>query len=125
MHMALTTLPCAAALASDIATLVRVFNVYVRPLLEYASCVWSPYHITDINQIEAVQRNFTKRLPGYTALSYKDRLKRLKMETLELRRLRQDLVLPYEILTGLTDVNVADFFTVANSSHCTRGHALL
>jgi hypothetical protein len=44
------------------------------------------------------------------------------METLELRRLRQDLVLTYEILTGLTDVNVADFFTVANSSHCTRGH---
>jgi hypothetical protein len=109
-------------ISKDIATLVRAFNVYVRPLLEYASCVWSPYHITDINQIEAVQRNFTKRLPGYTALSYKDRLKRLKMETLELRRLRQDLVLTYEILAGLTDVNVADFFTVANSSHCTRGH---
>jgi ribonuclease P/MRP protein subunit RPP40 len=106
----------------NIATLVRAFNVYVRPLLEYASCVWSPYHITDINQIEAVQCNFTKRLRGYTALSYKDRLKLLKMETLELRRLRQDLVLTYEILTGLTDVNVADFFTVANSSHCTRGH---
>jgi hypothetical protein len=84
-------------ISKDIATLVRAFNVYVRPLLEYASCVWSPYHIADINQIEAVQRHFTKRLPGYTALSYKDRLKRLKMDTLELRRLRQDLVLTYEI----------------------------
>jgi len=26
----------------DVATLMRAFTVYVRPILEYASCVWSP-----------------------------------------------------------------------------------
>ena len=29
--------------SKDISTMTRAFVVYVRPLLEYASCVWSPY----------------------------------------------------------------------------------
>ena len=66
----------------DTATLVRAFIVYVRPLLEYASCVWSPYHITAIKQIESVQRKFTKKLPGLKDLSYSDRLVRSGTERL-------------------------------------------
>ena len=57
----------------DIASLTRAFTVYVRPLLEYASCVWSPHQVGRIDQIEAVQRKFTKRLPGLTMLSYGER----------------------------------------------------
>ena len=30
--------------------------MYVRPLLEYASCVWSPYLIKHVKHIESVQR---------------------------------------------------------------------
>jgi len=75
----------------DTASLIRAFIVYVRPLLEYASPVWSPYHVGKIIQIESVQRRFTKRLPGLKRVIYKDRLQRLGLETLEMRRLRQDL----------------------------------
>ena len=32
--------------------------------LEYASCVWSPHLVKDIDQLERVQRRFTKRLRG-------------------------------------------------------------
>ena len=32
------------------------FNTKVRPQVEYASSVWSPYTQTNINKIEAVQR---------------------------------------------------------------------
>jgi hypothetical protein len=81
--------------------------------------VWSPYRITDINRIESVQRKFTKRLPGFALLNYKERLLQLKMETLESRRLRQDLLLAYKILFGLVDTNPQDFFTIANSGHDT------
>jgi hypothetical protein len=109
-------------LSKDVETLIRAFIVYVRPTLEYASCVWSPYRITDINRIESVQRKFTKRLPGFALLNYKERLLQLKMETLESRRLRQDLLLAYKILFGLVDTNPQDFFTIANSGHDTRGH---
>ena len=109
-------------LSKDVPTLVRAFNVYVRPILEYASCVWSPHYITDINRIESVQRNFTKRLPGCALLNYKDRLQLLNMETLESRRLRQDLLMTYKILFGLVDVNANNFFTIANTGYDTRGH---
>ena len=66
--------------------LKRAFITYVRPLLEYTSPVWSPSHIYLINEIESVQRSFTKRLPGMRTLSYSDRLKRLELQTLEHRR---------------------------------------
>ena len=32
------------------------YNTYVRPTLEYASSVWSPHLLSDINRIEMVQR---------------------------------------------------------------------
>jgi len=40
--------------------LLRAFKVYVRPLLEYATCVWSPHYNYAIDKTEAVQRKFTR-----------------------------------------------------------------
>ena len=40
---------------------VRAFVVYVRPILECNSIVWSPWLKQDIDQIEKVQRRFTKK----------------------------------------------------------------
>ena len=50
--------------SSDHGTLLRSFTTYVRPLLEYASPVWSPSTKGAISKIESVQRRFTKRMPG-------------------------------------------------------------
>jgi len=103
-------------------TLMRAFIVYVRPLVEYASCVWSPHHVTLVKLVESVQRRFTKRLPGFWALDYEARLASLGIDSLEARRLRQDLVYTYKIIFGLTDDAAGDFFTRASSDHNTRGH---
>jgi len=54
-------------------------------------------------------------------LSYCDRLTKLKLNTLELRRLHNDLVMCYKIVFGLIDVNFTDFFTLSPSG-VTRGH---
>ena len=53
---------------------VRAFIFYVRPLVEYVSTVWSPSDIALIDVFESVQRRFTKRLPGFSNMSYADRL---------------------------------------------------
>jgi len=106
----------------NVATLKRAFTTYVRPLLEYASCVLSPSYCTVVRQIESVQRQFTKRLPGCHQLNYKCRLARLSMDNLELRRLHSDLILVYKILFGLVDVIANDFFSLNQSSYSTRGH---
>jgi len=43
---------------------LRAFTVYVLPLLEYNSIVWSPQGKQDIECIDRVQRRYTKRLRG-------------------------------------------------------------
>jgi hypothetical protein len=48
----------------DRSLLMKAFKVYVRPLLEYATPVWSPHFMYLILKIEQVQRSFTKRLFG-------------------------------------------------------------
>ena len=52
-------------LTKNVSLLTRAFLVYVRPLVEYNSVVWSPHLKQDINLIESVQRRFTRRLPGF------------------------------------------------------------
>jgi hypothetical protein len=101
--------------------LTKAFLTYVRPLLEYCSPVWSPHTLGNINKVEAVQRRFTKSLHGLSSLSYPDRLKELSLETLELRRLKQDLVMCFKIINGDVEIDPVSFFTF--STHCiTRGH---
>jgi hypothetical protein len=109
-------------ISRDIVTLQRAFTVYVRPLLEYNAVVWSPVLKCDIVSIEKVQRRFTKRLPGLQHYSYADRLKRLNIMSLELRRLHIDLIMCYKIVFGIIDLRFDDFFTV-NPSFSTRGHS--
>ena len=67
-----------------------LFKSLVRPHLEYASSVWCPILKMDIANIEKVQRRATKLIPGFESLPYHDRLVRLKLPTLQYRRLRQD-----------------------------------
>jgi len=77
----------------------------VRPLLEYNSVIWSPSLIKDIDLIEQVQRRFTKRLRCLDGVAYTDRLKRLNLPSLELRRLHLDLVFCYKIVFGIVHIN--------------------
>jgi len=90
-------------------TLMHAFIVYVRPLLEYGSCVWSPHFKSDIDRIESVQRRFTKRLRFLNNMSYSQRLMTLGLETLEVRRLHQDLLLTYKIVFGLINIDSSKF----------------
>ena len=79
-------------LSRDINSLIRGFITYVRPRLEYCTVAWNPSLRKDIESLEKVQRRFTKRLPGLRNLTYCQRLARLQLKSLELRRLRFDLI---------------------------------
>jgi len=83
----------------------------------------SPSAVTDITKIESVQRSITKRLPGLKSLSYSKRLEVLGIDSLQVRRLRCDLIYVYKMLFGLVDLNFNDYFTLKLSSRpTTRGH---
>jgi hypothetical protein len=102
--------------------LFRAFNTFVRPSLEYASVIWNPCKCSSVDKIEAVQRNFTKKLTGLYYLSYSDRISKLSTETLELRRLKFDLIMYYKIIHGLIDIDNSKFFN-RSAYTTTRGNS--
>jgi len=110
--------------SKDPPTLVHAFTSYVRPLLEYASCVWSPYTVGLVNKVESVQRRFTKRFVCCYGLTYSQRLTKLGIERLELRRLHLDLVYVYKILFGMVETEVSAHFVRRKLDTGTRGHSL-
>ena len=105
-------------------TFVLLFKALVRPHLEYASSVWSPYKKKDIEAIEKVQKRATKMLPKMQDTPYEQRLKRLKLPTLKFRRMRGDMIETYKILCGIYDGRVTSgLFTLMENS-TTRGNSL-
>ena len=52
--------------------------MYVRPISEYNSVIWSPVLKKDIVSIEKVRRRFTKRLPSLKNLSLPGEVKSLE-----------------------------------------------
>ena len=102
--------------------LVKAYTTFVRPLLEFGTCIWSPHTNLLVDHVERVQRWYTKRIKGLFALSYSERLKRLQLDSLCVRRLKSDLIMCYKILNNLVDLDCSDFFVLANSNR-TRGHS--
>ena len=66
-----------------------LFQALVRPNLEYAAAVWSPYTKKDIELIENVQRRATKQVPSLKQLSYTDQLKKLKKANAEVSQIKR------------------------------------
>jgi len=84
-------------------------------------------HHTAIDNIEAVQRKFTKRLKGCKDMEYPAQLSYLHLQSLERRRLTADLILTYIIIFGLVDVCMSDYFQLMSSNGdrtVTRGNSL-
>ena len=103
-------------LSKDVQSLSRAFVTYVRPTLEYASAAWSPSSLTLIHEIESVQRSFTKRIPGLHNFSYVERLKLLKLKSLEHRRLIADLVTCYNIIHNKIEITNDHILELSNTT---------
>lgn len=99
---------------------VKLYKAYIRPRLEYAQSIWSPYYVRDIEALERVQRRATKIPPALRDLPYEQRLQRLNLPTLYERRTRGDLVETFKIISGhyKCQLNVFEF---SDSRHL-RGH---
>ena len=66
--------------------------------------------------LEAVQRRFTRLIPGMKGLTYKERLNSLGLYSLEFRRIRGDLVEVYKYLIGIDKINVDQMFPLMGQS---------
>ena len=103
--------------------LVPLFKTLIRPILEYGNSVWCPYLKRDIDDIERVQRHFTKRIHCVKNLEYEDRLRALQLPSLEFRRIRGDLIEAYKILKGKYDTKTTKSLLTVNNN-ITRSNSL-
>ena len=76
---------------------VPLYTTIVRPQLEYAQCIWSPYKRGDVRRIEAVQRYATRQVRGIRQLTYEERLRFLDLPTLVFRRMRGEMIEAYTL----------------------------
>ena len=101
-----------------------LYDSYIRPHMEYCVQLWSPYLRKNIECLEIVQMSATKIGKGLRKMEYEERLRRLKMTTLENRRLRGDMIETWKILNDREDIDTFQFFQMASCSYNLREHSM-
>ena len=102
----------------------KIMTTMIRPRLEYAAVVWSPYMKKDIRKLERVQRAATKMVPELRDLEYNERLKEMELPTLQARRERGDLIMMYKVVNGMEKIDRRDLVIEQESQiQRTRGHS--
>ena len=88
------------------------YNTLVRPQVEYASAVWSPYTKENINKIEMLQRKATHWVCNdyspYSSVT--DMLSNLGWLSLVLRHYGSRIAMFYKIVYGLVAIPVPPYF---------------
>ena len=82
-------------------TLFRLFLSLIRPHLEYASPVWSPYKSGEVQSIENVQKFALKICRKAWDQNYESLLELFQVPSLEERRLYLDLCTMFKIVHNL------------------------
>jgi hypothetical protein len=100
---------------------IQLYKTLVRPLLEYANVVWSPYRQKYIEMIEKVQMRATKIILSNKNLTYYDRLKILNLPTMVYRRHRGDMIETFKIINDCYDKNCTLHLRLSHMT-VTRGH---
>ena len=85
-----------------------LYKSLVRPHLEYGNVIWGPFYKEDSKSIERVQRRATKLVHNLRNLPYEERLRKLKIPSLEHRRRHGNMIIAYKLFTG--NMNIDKFF---------------
>ena len=81
--------------------MMTLYRALIRPHLEYCCQVWSPITVGTIRRIEGVQRSYTARIARIGHLNYWERLKHLRLYSLERRRERYQLIYVFKLMMQL------------------------
>ena len=119
-----------AVLYRDSNTFIRLYLVYVRPILEYCIQAVGPHTVADKQCLEKVQKRAVNMVSNIGKGSYSEKLAKLNLTTLEERRWRGDMIQTWRIMTGKDRVRVDTWFDMevdrtregATTTRNARGH---
>ena len=102
----------------------QLYKSLVRPTLEYAAPVWSPYLIKDIVALEKVTRRASRLAlrQKHGEMSYDHRCSLLKWQTIEKLREFLSLVQCCKIVLGIDHLSFLVFFEFAYSTRTRANH---
>ena len=88
--------------------MMTLYKMMIRPRVEYCSPLWHPHKISDIQTLENIQRSFTSKIEGYSNYDYHQRLKLLKIPSLQRRRERYIMIHMFKIKESIcpNDLNI-------------------
>ena len=93
-------------------TLVPLYKTFVRPKLEYAAAVWSPWLEKDVEMLERVQKRLIRMISDASGETYEDKLKSIGLTTLKERRTRGDAIETFKTLRGFNRVQRETWFSI-------------
>ena len=104
--------------------IIKAYNSYARPHVEFSTTKWNPgieviTYIGLNSNIKKVQKYFTRRLYYRCNISYENcenRLKNLKLISLEMRRKRFDIIMIYKLINGLVDIDYSSILNIKTNS---------
>ena len=81
--------------------MLTLWKSLVIPILDYCSQLWSPSKVGEIQQIEEIQKSFTRKIRYVTKEDYWERLQRYHLYSLQRRRERYRIIYTWKILEGI------------------------
>ena len=104
--------------------MIPLYKALIRPILEYMEILFGIRLLksTSIRLFKGIQRRYTKKVTGHSDLSYEERLKSLKLPSLEYHRMRGDLTEVYKILHYVYDPSTTQSLLTLSHGEVTRGH---
>ena len=104
----------------DKEVMLVLFGSLVRSGLEYCCEVWSPHLKKDVILLEQIQRSFTNRISGQQDFDYWQRLKSLKISSLQRRREMLIILHVWKIKNKLHPNTVGFSFKLNKRSNAVR-----
>ena len=78
----------------------KIYISIVRPILDYCIQIWGPLEGPKMDMLEKVQSDYTKLIPEIRNMCYKERLKIMKMSSIQRRIDRYRILYTRKILIG-------------------------